>query len=172
MTMTIITKWPSLVYARLESKGLYSLDRENRTPVLSLCKPALYQLCSKLKWLIGLIIGTENVRTYNKNSRNSAPLSLFMQIETSFVLFKVALFCICRFLTFVSCYKLSFKPLHPSFDSFNFFLIPKLSINSLLITLKVRRKTESAVIKPVGEVFLPRTSGTLRASLCEHQQTC
>ena len=95
-----------------------------------------------------------------------------MQIETSFVLFKVALFCICRFLTFVSCYNLPSKTLHPSFDSFNFFLIPKLSINSLLITLKVRRKSESAIIKPVGEVFLPRTSGTLRASLYEHQQTC
>ena len=49
-------------------------------------------------------------------------------------------------------------------------LHPKLSINSLLITLEVGRKSECAVIKPVGEVFLPRRSGTLRASLCEHQQ--
>ena len=68
-----------------------------------------------------------------------------------------------------SYYKRCF-PLHPSFDGFNFFIIPKLSRNSLLITLKVRRKSGSAVIKPVGEVFPPRKSGTRSSSLCEHQQ--
>ena len=96
-------------------------------------------------------------------------LVLCMQIETSLLCLKVALFCVCRFHTFFSYYKRCF-PLQPSFDSFNFFIIPKLSRNSLSITLKIRRKSESAVIKPVGEVFLPRKSGTLRASLCKHQQ--
>ena len=35
---------------------------------------------------------------------------------------------------------------------------------------KRKKSFGSAVIKPVGEVLLPRTSGTLSSSLCKHQQ--
>ena len=37
---------------------------------------------------------------------------------------------------------------------------------------KRKKNFGCAVIKPVGEVLLPRTSGTLSSSLCKHQQIC
>ena len=118
--------------------------------------------------LNGLIVRTDNVRIITRILVTVSLLILCTQMETSILYLKVALFCICRFLTFFSYHKRSFIP----FASFNVFIIQKLSINSSLIILKNRRKSESAVIKPVGEVLLPRRSGILRASLCKHQQIC
>ena len=97
-------------------------------------------------------------------------LILCMQMGTSinFYILKWLYFAFADSLLFFSYYKRSYIP----FASFNVFTIQKLSINNSLIILKNRRKSESAVIKPVGEVFLPRRSGILRASLCKHQQIC
>ena len=71
-------------------------------------------------------------------------------METSILYLKVALFCICRFLTFFFVSQRSFIP----FDSFNFFTIQKLFINSSLIILKNRRKSESLLLSLWGRYFL------------------
>ena len=95
-------------------------------------------------------------------------LILCTQIETSILCLKMALFCICRFHTFFVLQAM-FSP-SPFFWQFQLLFNTKIVQKCLLIMLKVRRKSESAVIKPVGEVFLPRRSGTLSSSLCKHQR--